>query len=154
MRRSKRRTQNCEKVSNLRSMRIIFYKEDRPRRRGDSRRGGFNVRREHGSWLALRHKWLDGEVTEVSYTAPKAQTFEDWDEDGAAILLIINSVSRWALGDWMNAGGVFKDDRTLAGSGDSVEVARLVATGRARCRQRIAPLSCRGVTIRRSRRLI
>ena len=63
-------------------------------------------------WLAPQ--WLDGEVTAVSYTAPKGQSFEDWDEDGR-ILLVINSVSRWALGDWMNAGGVFKDEARWQG---------------------------------------
>ena len=34
-------------------------------------------------WLAPQ--WLDGEVTSVSYTAPKGQSFEDWDEDGRSL---------------------------------------------------------------------
>ena len=29
---------------------------------------------------------------------------------GRQALAIINTAMRWALGDWMNAGGVFKDD--------------------------------------------
>ena len=59
-------------------------------------------------------QWFNGEVTEVSYTSPRGQTYETWDEDGKR-LLFMNSVSRWALGDWMIAGGKFKDDARWQG---------------------------------------
>ena len=64
----------------------------------------------------LKPQSLTGNLGKVSYAPAVGQTYDEWDRDGKR-LAIINTATRWALGDWMNAGGVFKVRCTLAGRG-------------------------------------
>ena len=64
----------------------------------------------------LKPQSLTGNLGKVSYTPAVGQTYDEWDRDGKR-LAIINTATRWALGDWMNAGGVLQGRCTLAGRG-------------------------------------
>ena len=55
------------------------------------------------SWLAQATVAHGQPRQGLSYTPAVGQTYDEWDRDGKR-LAIINTATRWALGDWMNAG--------------------------------------------------